>query len=853
VSTAQAGVGSGQVYALLADGTTAQIRPAGPDDFGAVKAMHEALSPDNTYLRFFNLSRVAAETEARRICRDPSPEQVALLALSDGDVVGCASYVTVGEQGPGRPSGVAEIAFAVADHMHHRGIATLLLEHLVSYARGHQITTFTAQTLSENQAMLNVFADAGLPMQRHFEDGVFETTFPLPAAALTTAADSYLDASAERERSAEAASLRHVLAPESVVVIGAGRRRGTAGRAILDNIRAAGYAGRRYAVNPRARQIGGERCLASVLELPEPADLAVIAVPATAVLDTAEQCGQRGVRSLVVVTSGLGAAACADLLAVCRRHGMRLVGPDCFGVAVPGIGLNATFAASAPRTGVAGLVMQSGGLGLAMVEQLSRLGIGISSFASVGNKLDVSGNDMLLWWERDGVTRLAVLYIESFGNPRKFARTARRVSAAMPVLTVLAGQGHGAQAAGSQQTARSAVSLASREALFEQAGVIVTRGYGELIEATALLATQPVPAGRTVAIVSNVGSAGLLAAAACTDLGLTVHRPHGLTRRRLRALLPDTSTSTGTSTGTSTSTGPVDTGTTVSGENFRQCLELLAADDEVHAIIALVLPTGATGDLVAAITDADVGVALAAVVLNQPESVRLLPRSPAPEKAESQVPAYGYPEAAVAAMARAASYGAWRAAPRGQVPDFADIRTTDARALAHEFLRQAPAGGRLSPGQTTALLGCYGIPLAAGEDMSADRARAGGTDVMIRVVADHVFGPLVTFGPGGADSSTGEFADHAARLTPLTDTDADQLIRSAPRRPGHPDGPVPDLAALALRDLLLRVSRLADDLPAVADLELGPVITGPAGVVVLAARIKAAPYEPQDPFLRKLR
>jgi acyl-CoA synthetase (NDP forming) len=202
-----------------------------------------------------------------------------------------------------------------------------------------------------------------------------------------------------------------VLAPESVVVIGASRRRGTVGRAILDNIRGGGYAGRIYAVNPRARQIGGERCLDSVLDLPEAADLAVIAVPPAAVIDTAEQCGQRGVRSLVVVTSGLDTAACADLLAVCRRHGMRLVGPNCFGVAVPGIGLDATFGASRPRPGVAGLVMQSGGLGIAMVDQLSRLGIGISSFASVGNKLDVSSNDLLLWWEHDDVTRLAVLYI----------------------------------------------------------------------------------------------------------------------------------------------------------------------------------------------------------------------------------------------------------------------------------------------------------------------------------------------------------------------------------------------------------------------------------------------------------
>ena len=824
MSTAQAGVGAGQVYALLADGTTVQIRPAGSDDFGAVKAMHEALSPDNTYLRFFNLSRLAADTEARRICRDPSPDQVALLALSDGEVVGCASYVTFGEPGPGRRSGVAEIAFAVADHMHHRGIATLLLEHLVSYARSHQITTFTAETLSENQAMLNVFADAGLLMERHLEDGVFETTFPLPVAAVTTSVDSYLNAVAERERSAEAASLRHVLAPESVVVIGAGRRRSTAGRAILDNIRAGGYAGRVYAVNPRARQIGGERCLASVLDLPEPADLAVIAVPATAVLEAAEQCGQRGVRSLVVVTSGLDTAACADLLAVCRRHGMRLVGPDCFGVAVPGIGLNATFAASAPRTGVAGLVMQSGGLGLAMVEQLSRLGIGISSFASVGEKLDVSGNDMLLWWERDGVTKLAVLYIESFGNPRKFARTARRVSAAMPVLTVLGGR----SAAGQQPAGRPAVPLASREALFEQAGVIITRGYGELIEATALLATQPVPAGRTVAIVSNIGSAGLLAADACTDLGLTVHRPNGLTKRRLRAMVPETGVVT----------GPVDTGVTVSGQDFRQCLELLAADDEVHAIIALVLPTGATGDLVAAITEADVGIPLAAVVLNQPESVRLLPRGRMPDEDGGQVPAYGYPEAAAAAMARAASYGAWRTAPRGQVPDFAGIRVADARTLAHEFLRQAPDGGRLSLGQTTDLLGCYGIPLAGGEDHPATvAAPAGGTEMIVRVTADHTFGPLVMFGPAADPSPAG----HAARLTPLTDIDADQLI------PGVAPG------RTYLRDLLLRVSRLADDLPEITDLDLSPVIACPDGAIVMAARITVAPYEPPDPFLRKLR
>jgi acyl-CoA synthetase (NDP forming)/GNAT superfamily N-acetyltransferase len=903
MSMAQA---AGQAYALLADGSTVEIRPAGPADFDRVRAMHEAMSPDNAYMRFFNLSRLAAETEARRVCREPRPGHMALLALLAGEVVGCASYDALG--GPAEPGPAAEIAFAVADHMHHRGIATLLLEHLVSYARSHQITVFTAQTLAENTPMLKVFADAGLPVQRHCEDGVMEMTIPLPSETGGTELDSYLNAVAERERSADIASLAHILAPESVVVIGASRRRGTVGRAIVDNILTGGYSGRLYVVNPRARQVSGEHCLPTVMDLPEPADLAVIAVPAAAVLDVAQQCGQRGVRSLVVVTSGLDIAACADLLAVCRRHGMRLVGPNCFGVAVPAIGLDATFAARHSQPGVAGLVMQSGGLGIAMVEQMSRLGIGISSFASVGHKLDVSSNDMLMWWEQDGVTKLAVLYIESFGNPRKFARTARRVSSSMPVLTVDVGRSRakeggrgGGWEAAVPPTAAVITPLVSRDALFEQAGIITASGFGELVETAALLATQPVPAGRTVAIVSNVGGAAVLAADACTDLGLDVHRPHGLTSRRLHALVP----------GTGAVGGPVDTTTPIAAGDFRQCLELLAADDEVDSMIALVLPTAATGDLVAAIQQADVSVPLAAVVLGQPEFVRMIPRT----NGKGPIPAYGFPEAAAAAMARAARYGAWRTEPRGQVPSLPEIRTEDARTLVRKFFHATVGGGWMPPDTTAELLRCYGIPLAeltpaASEDeavrvfeatagpvvLKADvpgllhksdagaveldlrteadvraayqrlTARFGGklnavlvqpmigdgTELIVGVADDHLFGPLVVFGLGGV--ATEVLADHAARLTPLTDTDADTLIRSikaAPLLLGFRGSPPADLEAL--RDLLLRVSRLADDLPEITDLDLNPVIARPDGVYVADARIKVAPYEPQDPFLRRLR
>jgi acyl-CoA synthetase (NDP forming)/GNAT superfamily N-acetyltransferase len=852
------------VYALLADGTTIQIRPAVAGDLEAVRAMHEAMSQTNAYLRFFSMSRTAPEREARRVTREPGPDHAALLALYGDQVVGVASY-EVSPSGPNPDGGqvpdadstrtrfrkTAEVAFAVADTMHHRGIATLLLEHLVSRARAGHIEAFTAETLSENISMLRVFSDAGLPTRSTRGDGVVAITIPLPPDDTGKQLEEYLDTVALRERSASVASLQPVFAPQSVAVIGASRRRGTVGRSVLDNIISSGYQGRLFAVNPNASQIAGVPCFPDVVSLPEAPDLALIAVPPDAVLGAAQACGARGVRGLVVFTAGLDTGACADLLAACRRHGMRLIGPNCFGVAVPGIGLDATFAASNPAPGAAGLVMQSGGLGFAMVDHLSRLGIGISSFASVGDKLDVSSNDMLMWWEQDEVTRLAVLYIESFGNPRKFARTARRVGARMPVLTVHAGRSEAGQRAAASQSAATASPLV-REALFEQAGIIATPGFGELIEATALLATQPPPAGRNVAIVSNVGGAGVLAADACTDLGLTVHHPHGKVRRRLTALLPGGAVS-----------GPVDTTAPVSRDCFRQVLELVAAGEDVDAVLALVLPTGATGDLLAAIADADVRVPFAAVVLNQAEAVRLI------DAGGGKIPAYGSPEAAAGALARAATYGQWRSAPRAPVPAFDDVDAAAGRALIRQFLAQAPAGGWLPPAGAWALLRLYGIGLVATADaVSAPDAVA----LRVGVEDDQMFGPLVVLGPGGAGTEV--LDGRSARLAPLTEADADTLIAGAygGRAALHPGASSPPRGAWGaaqaphtggspggssprgkLRDLLMRVSRLADDLPEITKLDLNPVIAGADGVFPVAARIKIMPQVPQDPFLRRLR
>jgi acyl-CoA synthetase (NDP forming)/GNAT superfamily N-acetyltransferase len=903
---------AGCSYALLADGTTITIRPAGPGDFEAVKQFHEAMSPDNLYLRFFSLSRQAAEQEARRVCRgEDGSAHGAILGFLGDELVGVASFE------PETDPATAEVAFAVADRMHRRGVATLLLEHLVSLGRDRGVRVFTASALPENTAMLRVFADVGLAVTRRLDDGLVELSMAIPGSAALSEPSTYLDAVAGREQRAEVASLEPLFAPRSVAVVGAGHRPGSIGRFILLNIRDAGFTGTLHAVNPHLGDIDGIPIVPSLAALPEAPDLVVVTVPAAAVLDVAQECGKRGSRSLVVITSGLTSAQSARLLDTCRRWGMRLVGPNCFGVAVPGLGLDATFAAHHPAAGSAGLVVQSGGVGVALLEHFSRLGIGISSFASVGDKLDVSSNDMLQWWAEDGTTRLAVLYLESFGNPRKFARTAARVSATMPVLTVHAGRSAPGQRAAASHTAAAAAPLITRQALFEQAGIIATTSFGELLEAAVLLASQPVPAGSRVCIVSNAGGAGVLAADACVEAGLAVATPSHTAQAHLAEILP-----LGAALG-----GPVDTTAAVSAEAFSAALSTVAFDIGVDAVIALIVPTAASA-LIPALSAARLPVPLAAVVLDQPNAVQLLPIAGDEAAGEGTgtpgtgrksacrmgVPAYSYPESAAKALARAARYGSWRSRPRGSVPEIDGIRTGEARALIDSFLDRMPGGGWLPADEADRVLRCYQLPIvpdrlavtadeaaAAAADLGGlvalkaqvpglvhksnagavllgldgpDAARSGfatlaerfagnfsgvlvqpmisgGTEVIIGVVQEPVFGPLVVFGLGGV--ATEVLGDHAARLAPLTTADADDLIhsiRAAPLLLGHRGQPPADVAAL--RGALLRISRLADDLPQVAELDLNPVIARPDGVTAVDARIRVTSHGAADPFLRQL-
>ncbi|MCX3059881.1 bifunctional acetate--CoA ligase family protein/GNAT family N-acetyltransferase [Streptomyces beihaiensis] len=888
------------VHALLADGTTVRIREPRPDDHDAVRGLYEDMSPDNLRLRFFGLGRGSARMAADRMCRGPAtPRRGGLLAEVDGRLVGVAEY----ERSPGGDD--ADVGLAVADAWHHRGIGTLLLEHLVSAARADGITVFTADALCENHEILKVFGDLGLRVTRRREGPETHCTVQLSED------ETYLTAVEERGRAADVASLVPLLRPRSVVVVGAGRTPGSVGRAVLHNLRSGGYRGRLYVVHPEAPAVLGVHARPSVAALPDTPDLAVVAVPAERVADVAEECGRAGVPALVVVSSGLDARQAASLLDTCRTHGMRLVGPNCLGLANTDdtLCLDATFAATHPLPGTAGVAVQSGGVGIALLGGLARLGIGVSTFVSLGDKYDVSGNDLLQWWESDGRTDLALLHLETFGSPRAFSRTSRRVTRRMPVLTVDAGRTEAGRRAAASHTAAAATRTMTRQALFIQAGITATRTIPELLETAALLHSRPLPGGERVAVLTNAGGAGVLAADACVEAGLTVPRLTGPLLDTLRSVLPDGARVT----------NPVDAGATVCEEELGAALDVLTASGAVDAVLVSLVPTAvstATGDdLVRALIHPQGPRrprTVVAVLLDQAEPVRLLCAD------DGQLPAYADPQAAARALGHAARRAAWLARPAGTVPHLDGVDTPRATALVAAHLARHPDGGPLDPRACADLLGCYGIPqlpwawaesedeaVAAAERLKgpdgrvvlkaywpglvhktrqravrldlrgAAQVRAAHRDFVTRfgdlmtavvvqplaprgielftgVVQDAVFGPLVLFGLGG--TATDVLADHAARLAPLTDHDVHDLItapRCAPLLFGEDgEGPV-DLDGL--EQLLLRVSRMAADLPQLVEADLNPVLAGPGRITALDARVRLAPARARDPYLRRLR
>ena len=873
---------------VLRDGSTLTIRPVRVADAAELSRFFSDLSLESRVLRFF--AAVAnADSSIQRMVNVDYSSSYGLVAVAGAaaQIVGHAMYVRVEPR-------KAELALAVADTYQGRGLGTILLGQLAEAAAAAGIDVFEAVVLPENHRMLQMLRESGFPVHARSEPG--EVRAELPTKIGPDGVRQFED----RERLAAVAAVTHVLAPRSVAVIGASRRPGSIGAAVVQNLVAYGYHGALYPVNPAAAEIAGLRAFPSVLAIPGEVEMAVVTVPAAVVATVARECAQKGVRGLVVISAGFGEAGPEgvalqrELVEICRGSGMRLVGPNCMGVinTASEVNLNATFAPDMPIRGRIGFLSQSGGLGLAVMARAQALGSGISSFVSVGNKADLSGNDFMQYWESDPQTELIMLYLESFGNPRKFARVARRVSRSKPILAVKGGRTQAGNRATSSHTgALLSASDITVDALFQQAGVIRTDTLAELFDAALLLGSQPFPSGHRVAILTNAGGPAILCADACEANGLVVPALPEAVRNTLAASMPAAG-----STG-----NPVDMLAAATGNDYERAISVLAACEEVDAIIVIFTPPLITKgtEVVRAIHRAASALPRAIPVLSVFMSKQAAPR--VIEAGGVRIPHYPFPEEAARAFSLVARYGAWRSAPEETVTEIEGIDGDRAAGIIAAAL-ESGAGWMEAPA-VTQLLTCYGITFVdtrqasspdeagrearrmaaevalkavaigvlhksdagavrlhlkgasqverAAKQMTAALEAAGhpvsgfqvqrmvpeGVEMLVGVVQDQHFGPVLACGAGG--TATELLKDVAVRITPITKGDADRMVRSLktfPQLDGYRGAPRADVEAL--EDVLLRVSALVEAHPEVAEMDLNPLVVHTAGAVVVDARIR---------------
>ncbi len=878
----------------LRNGSVAHVRPIRPDDEAALLELLQALSPDDRLLRFFSLG-----TSLERTARDEATVDyvrsygLVVTVGPDQRIVGHALYAPTGE-------GRAEVAFTIAREYQGQGLASTLLGQLAQAAASNGIHTFEAVAKPENRRMLEVFRESGFPVQTHFAWDAVEVTFP------TELTPEGLARFEQREEKSAANALRRVLYPRSVAVIGASRRAGSIGDAVVRNLVGGGFRGPIYPVNPSANEIRGLPCFSALGQVPVEVDLAVIAVPAPAVVDVANQCGRKGVRALVVLSAGFaevgpeGLQRQRELLQVCRMYGMRLIGPNCIGVinTDPSALLNATFAPLLPPAGRIGLATQSGALGLAAMDFATTRGLGFSSVVSMGNKADISGNDLLGYWHSDPRTDVVLLYLESFGNPRKFGHFARSVGRTKPIVALKSGRSAvGARATSSHTGALLAASDVTVDALFRQTGVIRTDSLDEMLDVAQLLTSQPLPQGRRVAIITNVGGPAVMCADACEAHGLEVSTLSADTQAQLRAMLP----------AEASVLNPVDMLAAASAQQFGHAVRIVASDPGVDAVISIFLPPLAN-------RSEDVARAIA-----QPGAAKLvlgvfMTAQGLPTPHAGNVPLYALPEPAVKALAHVERYARWRAtAGEDDVPRFPEVRRTEAAQLLAEAVRCG--GGWLEPQQVQQLLSCYGLPLVeqrvastpaeagdaaaalgtgrvalkaiapglvhkldaggvrlglAGFDEIKDAAEAmaarveratghaptgflvqamapPGVEMLVGLVNDRQFGPTIACGAGGTIVEL--LKDVSVRLAPLGRADATSMLRelrSFPLLDGYRGAP--RLAVAALEDVLLRISALAEDHPQIAELDSNPVIVTESGAVAVDARIRVENVDSPRPL-----
>ncbi len=877
----------------LRDGSTGHVRPIRADDEAALLELLQGLSPDDRLLRFFSLGN-NLEGAAREEAHVDYVRSYGLVVTVGPDqrIVGHAQYAPTGE-------GRAEVAFTISREYQGQGLASMLLGQLAEAGASNGIHTFEAVAKPENRRMLAVFRESGFPVQTHFAWDVIEVSFP------TELTPEGLARFEQREEQSAANALRRVLYPRSVAIIGASRKPGSVGDAIVRNLLECGFRGPIYAINPSATDVRGLKCVRSLGDVPSQVDLAIVALPAAAVVGVAEECGRKGVRSLVVLSAGFaeigeeGQQRQRELLQVCRTYGMRLIGPNCIGVinADPAAPLNATFGPLMPPAGHIGLATQSGALGLAAIDFASARGLGFSSVVSMGNKADISGNDLLGYWHSDPRTDVILLYLESFGNPRKFARLARSVGRDKPIVALKSGRSAvGARATSSHTGALLAASDVTVDALFRQSGVIRTDSLDEMLDVAQLLAHQPLPQGRRVAIVTNVGGPAVMCADACEALGLEVPTLATETQMQLRALLP----------AEASVLNPVDMLAAAPAEQFGKTVRIVAADPGVDAVISIFLPPLAT-------RAEDVARSLSQAVVDKPLLAVFMSAHGLPTTEAGQVPVFALPEPAAKALVLAARYAEWRGTSADDVPRFPDARRTEAGQLIADAVRRG--GGWLSASEIQRLLSCYGVP-PIGQRLASTPAEAGyaasalgggkfalkavapglvhksdaggvrlglasadevkdaaeamalrvqhaagqaptgflvqrmappGLEMLVGVVNDRQFGPTIACGAGGTVVEL--LNDVSVRLAPLTRADTSSMLqelRSFPLLDGYRGAP--PLAVCALEDVLLRISALAEDHPQIAELDSNPVIVTEYAAIVVDARIRVEPVDPPRPL-----
>lgn len=885
---------------VLRDGSTIHVRPVRPDDADRLLAFFRTLSDASRTRRFFSPATDGfLSTEARRQTAVDYTKISGLVATTGtGErVVGHAIYVT---QDPER----AEVAFAIADDHQGRGLGTILLGHLAELASSAGVRVFEAQVLPENHQMVDVFRQSGFGVKVRAEPGLLQITLP------TSLTGEALERFEQRERTGAANALRRFFEPRAVAVIGASRRRASIGGALFHNLLQDQYTGVVYPVNPATSVVQGVAAYPSVEAIAGPVDLAIIAVPADQVIPAVEQCARKGVFALVIISAGFaetgeeGRRKQAEMMRICRAAGMRVIGPNCMGIlnTDPEVRLNATFAPVSPPPGRIGFLSQSGALGLAVIDHARTLGLGISTFVSVGNKADISGNDLITYWESDPRTDVILLYLESFGNPVKFSRIARRVGREKPIVAVKSGRSHaGARATSSHTGALVAASDIPVDALFRQTGVIRTDTLETLYDVASLLTNQPLPAGRRVGIITNAGGPAILCADACEAEGLAIPLLAEASQQRLREFLP-AQASVG---------NPVDMIASATGEHYRRAIRVVGEDPNVDAVVAIFIPPLVTqAEAVAqAIVDGARDLARAKPLLTVFMSARGVPevlRSP-----DVRVPSYAFPEAAAIALAHVARYAEWRRRPVETPVDLGRLRRDEAVAVVAEALGHGE--GWLAPEQARALLTCYGLPVIdqrvvtdpaaaaaaaaefgtevalkgvgpgivhktevgavrlglrgedtvrrAAEEMREAVAAHGlrverwtvqpmvpeGVEMIVGVVQDPQFGPMVACGAGGVMVEV--LRDVAVRLAPLTRTDAAEMmqdLKTFPLLTGFRGRPACNVGAL--QDALLRVSALVEDLPQVAELDCNPIIVHPDGAAIVDVRVRVAPSAPPRPL-----